>query len=208
MDTRTESGGAPNETARVVKRYANRKLYDTHESRYVTLQQIAELVRQGEDVRIIDNKTKEDLTDVTLAQIIYEEQKNKAEGQARSLRTLRDLIQRGGERLITSLREGPVGKLVRTEDESLEARPEPAEPGAEARDGRKSVVAQSREVLDELSRMADGRMRSLVGRAADQVQQLHAEIRQLQGRIEELEERLRRASRPKGGGEPPADPRD
>ena len=204
MHTRTESGGAPSETARIVKRYANRKLYDTHESRYVTLQQIAELVRRGEDVRIIDNKSKEDLTDVTLAQIIYEEQKNKADGQARSLRTLRDLIQRGGERLMTSLREGPVGKLVRTEEEGPEASPEP-EPTAE---GRKSVVAQSREVLDELSRMADGRMRSLVGRAANQVQQLHAEIRQLQGRIEELEERLRRASRPRGGGDSPEEPRE
>ncbi|HEX5656532.1 MAG TPA: polyhydroxyalkanoate synthesis regulator DNA-binding domain-containing protein, partial [Polyangiales bacterium] len=44
---------------RVIKRYANRKLYDTRSSRYVTLPQIAELVRSGEDVQIIDNRTKE-----------------------------------------------------------------------------------------------------------------------------------------------------
>jgi hypothetical protein len=47
---------------RVIKRYANRKLYDTRSSRYVTLPQIAELVRGGEDVQIIDNRTKENLT--------------------------------------------------------------------------------------------------------------------------------------------------
>ena len=60
-------------TPRLIKRYANRKLYDTRESRYVTLQEIAEMVREAQDVKIIDNKSKEDLTRVTLAQIIYEE---------------------------------------------------------------------------------------------------------------------------------------
>jgi hypothetical protein len=55
---------------RTIKRYSNRKLYDTRQSRYVTLLQIAEMVRAGEDVQIIDNATKEDKTDVTLALII------------------------------------------------------------------------------------------------------------------------------------------
>ena len=66
---------------RLIKRYANRKLYDTRDSRYVTLQQIAEFVRRGDDVQIIDNKSKEDLTNVTLAQIIYEEEKKGGEGK-------------------------------------------------------------------------------------------------------------------------------
>ena len=52
---------------RVITRYSNRKLYDTQDSRYVTLQQIGEMVRAGEEVQIIDNATKEDKTDVTLA---------------------------------------------------------------------------------------------------------------------------------------------
>jgi polyhydroxyalkanoate synthesis repressor PhaR len=64
------------EPVRVIKRYANRKLYDTRDSRYVTLDRIAELVRGGEEVKVIDNGSKADLTKVTLAQIIYEEQKS------------------------------------------------------------------------------------------------------------------------------------
>ena len=60
---------------RVVKRYANRKLYDTQRSRYVTLEQIAEMIRSGEDVKIVDNNTKEDLTALTLTQIIFEQEK-------------------------------------------------------------------------------------------------------------------------------------
>jgi len=60
---------------RVIKRYANRKLYDTQRSRYVTLDQIADMIRGGQDVKIVDNNTKEDLTSITLAQIIFEQEK-------------------------------------------------------------------------------------------------------------------------------------
>ena len=57
---------------KVIKRYTNRKLYDTVESRYVTLDEIAQMIKAGAEVKIIDNRTKEDLTSVTLAQIIFE----------------------------------------------------------------------------------------------------------------------------------------
>ncbi len=62
---------------KIIKRYQNRKLYDTSDSCYITLEEISEMIKQGEEVQIIDNTTKEDLTSVTLAQIIFEEQKNK-----------------------------------------------------------------------------------------------------------------------------------
>lgn len=59
----------------VIKRYANRKLYDTNSKRYVTLEDLADFVRRGEDVRVVDHVTGEDLTSVTLLQVIFEEQK-------------------------------------------------------------------------------------------------------------------------------------
>ncbi|HEY8926701.1 MAG TPA: polyhydroxyalkanoate synthesis regulator DNA-binding domain-containing protein [Polyangia bacterium] len=62
-------------TARTIKRYANRKLYDTRDSRYVTLDHIAAMVREGDDVKVVDNTTRADLTTATLAQIIFEEEK-------------------------------------------------------------------------------------------------------------------------------------
>ena len=80
---------------RVIKRYANRKLYDTQHSRYVTLDQIAEMIRGGDDVKIIDNKSKEDLTSVTLAQIIFEEEKRQK--SFLPLQAMRNIIQSGGE---------------------------------------------------------------------------------------------------------------
>jgi polyhydroxyalkanoate synthesis repressor PhaR len=111
METAKDSGTFTFEKPRrVIKRYSNRKLYDTKDSRYVTLQQIGEMVRAGEEVQIIDNATKEDKTEVTLALIISEDLKS----QPRSvpLGTLRDLIQERGERLLSQLRDGPIGRLI------------------------------------------------------------------------------------------------
>src|SRR5215204_4041977 len=94
---------------RIIKRYSNRKLYDTRQSTYVTLLQIAEMIRAGEDVQIIDNQTKEDKTDVTLALIISEELRTRP--RAIPLSTLKALVRHGGERILSQLRGGPMGKL-------------------------------------------------------------------------------------------------
>jgi polyhydroxyalkanoate synthesis repressor PhaR len=56
----------------VVKKYGNRRLYDTESSRYITLEELAESIRRGKDARVVDAKTNEDLTQSTLAQIILE----------------------------------------------------------------------------------------------------------------------------------------
>jgi len=77
--------------ARLVKRYSNRKLYDTSESRYVTLDEIARWVKSGEEVKILENESGEDLTAVTFAQIILEEERKKS--GLLSLRVMRELIQ-------------------------------------------------------------------------------------------------------------------
>jgi polyhydroxyalkanoate synthesis repressor PhaR len=82
---------------RLVKRYGNRKLYDTSESRYVTLDEIGRWVKAGEDVRILENDTGEDLTAVTFAQIILEEERRKS--GLLPLRVLRELIQHGEQAL-------------------------------------------------------------------------------------------------------------
>lgn len=56
----------------VIKKYGNRRLYDTATSAYITLEELAELVRRGADVRVVDAKTGGDLTQATLAQVILE----------------------------------------------------------------------------------------------------------------------------------------
>jgi polyhydroxyalkanoate synthesis repressor PhaR len=79
---------APSET--VIKKYGNRRLYDTAGSRYVNLDDLAALVREGKEVRVVDAKTGRDLTRVTLTQIITEDAKGKPTGLP--LELLRQLI--------------------------------------------------------------------------------------------------------------------
>ena len=83
----------PNAKTKIIKRYQNRKLYDTQQSCYVTLDDIAKMIRSSEDVMVIDNKTKNDITAATLTQIIFESEKKAS--QYAPLFTLREIIQNG-----------------------------------------------------------------------------------------------------------------
>ena len=74
----------------VIKKYANRRLYDTSGSRYINLEDIAALVRNGTDFQVVDAKTGEDITRVTLTQIIVEDAKGQPTGLP--LELLRQLI--------------------------------------------------------------------------------------------------------------------
>ena len=74
----------------VIKKYANRRLYDTSSSSYINLEDIAALVRNGKDVQVVDARTGEDLTRVTLTQIIVEDTKGQPTGLP--LELLRQLI--------------------------------------------------------------------------------------------------------------------
>ena len=83
----------------VIKRYPNRKLYDTEAKKYVTLEGIAELIRQRKDVQVLDHVTGEDLTALTLSHIIFEQEKKRSGFLPRSVLT--GLIRAGGDTLGT-----------------------------------------------------------------------------------------------------------
>ncbi len=84
---------APTGKVKIIKRYQNRKLYDTQQSCYVTLDDIAKMIRTNEEVMVIDNKSKNDITAATLTQIIFEAEKKAS--QYAPLFTLREIIQNG-----------------------------------------------------------------------------------------------------------------
>jgi polyhydroxyalkanoate synthesis repressor PhaR len=84
-----------------IKRYANRKLYNTQTSRYITLKGIAELLEEDEEVQVIDNQTGEDITSVTLSQILVDTERA---NRAVPGNLLSELVQRGGDALYGALR--------------------------------------------------------------------------------------------------------
>lgn len=105
----------------VIKRYTNRKLYNTSSKQYITLEGIADLIRRGEEVQILDNTSGEDLTALTLTQIIFEQEKKQSGFLPRSVLT--GLVQAGGETL-GSLRKTLASPLdlFRHVDQEIERR--------------------------------------------------------------------------------------
>jgi polyhydroxyalkanoate synthesis repressor PhaR len=98
------------EKAKIIKRYQNRKLYDTDASCYVTLDEIAEMIQQGEEVTVVDNRNQKDITAATLTQIIFEKQK-RSESPV-PIATLRHIIQQGDGSFSSFLSKGADGNQL------------------------------------------------------------------------------------------------
>ncbi len=183
---------------RIIKRYANRKLYDTEHSRYVTLDQISEMIRNGDDVKIVDNKTKEDLTTVTLAQIIFEEEKKQR--SFLPLGAMRNIIQSGGEwfaeaqRRVQSILPGK-RKDEPEKDADDEAPPDPTEPHDEAMVKKRSLqslrewVDHSKARLEEWQKQVDTKIRTTI-EGISPFASVNKDVRALADRIAELEAKL------------------
>jgi polyhydroxyalkanoate synthesis repressor PhaR len=193
----TTNAGAPERAIRVIKRYTNRKLYDTVESRYVTLDEIAEMVKAGTEVQIVDNRTKEDLTSVTLAQIIFEEEKKTSR---MPLPMLREIIRTGGSKLhafisdeltarVTAIRseaEHAVARVFRREEN--EAAPQ-AERRASALEQAQAFIRSSRHGFEEWQRNLDERLHRAVETVTG-LPTLHREVQALRDKLAELERKL------------------
>ncbi len=124
----------------LIKRYANRKLYNTESSRYITLKGISELVREGKDIKVIDNETGDEITPIVLSQILVDDQKQPNQRSGVPGTVLTELIQRSGDALYSVLSRS-VGDVT----ENL----------SEVRDRAKSwIQARSESALDtaEISR--------------------------------------------------------
>jgi polyhydroxyalkanoate synthesis repressor PhaR len=172
--------------ARLVKRYGNRKLYDTSESRYVTLEEIGRWVKAGEEVRILENDTGEDLTAVTFAQIILEEERRKS--GLLSLRMLREIIQHG---------EAALQGLAGTVDRGMEVIR-----SAPERAGRRVLeLTQVADRLGQLQRVVDETLRRSVERVTT-IPAFAKEIRRIERSIRALEARIGRL---RDGSQPPSD---
>ena len=186
---------------RIIKRYANRKLYDTEHSRYVTLDQISEMIRNGDDVKIVDNKTKEDLTTVTLAQIIFEEEKKQR--SFLPLAAMRNIIQSGGEWFAEAQRRVQSILPGKRKDDTLSETEAPTD-GAESTDENaikkrslaslREWVDHSKHRLDEWQKQVDTKIRTTIDGISQTITpwaSVNKDVRALADRIAELEAKLR-----------------
>jgi polyhydroxyalkanoate synthesis repressor PhaR len=167
---------------RLIKRYGNRKLYDVEKSRYITLDGIRALVQAGEDVKVVDNRSGEDLTGVTFAQIIYEAEKRSS--GALELPLLRRMIEIGDE-------------TVQRSREAIESVVDAAEKGVRKLVGGvggeghflEDVFDLPQRRLDELQRRIDHQVRQSVERVTHNPL-LQAELRRVENNLRQLEAKL------------------
>ncbi len=166
----------------IIKRYQNRKLYDTKSSRYVTLEDIAVLIRQGEDVQIIDNQSRDDLTGVTLTQIIFEQEKKKK--SLLPLATLRHIIESGGEKIVGFVQnsiETGVSSISHARDEAEKYFEKIVKKGDLSLEEGKQII---KDFIDEKLKTALDAVAVLPS--------LHSEIRVLRKKIDLLETKLKK----------------
>lgn len=196
---------------KLIKRYSNRKLYDTERSCYVTLDEIAEMVREGEDVRIVDNRSGEDLTTVTLAQIVYEEEKR--DRKLLPLQSLRMIIQSPSEflqrisRPVVEFREDAQRQVERLRERAVTQQEEIVTPIREFVDGIQRTV-------DSLGTQIDERLRDSVDglthvpHLSSEVEELRARIARLEGELADTRRQLERAHLEARGSRSPLPSRD
>jgi len=169
----------------LIKRYANRKLYNTQSGQYVTLEDVAEFVRRGEEVRVVDHLSGRDLTSLTLMQILFQEEKKLGELLPRAVLTY----------------------LIRTGDETLEAMRERLlaafDPQGmvddEIRRRVENLVLEKKLAASEASRMLDLLLdpahrwesaRFSPGRPPDEPQSHEPDLQKLMRQVEQLEQEL------------------
>ncbi|MFQ5434203.1 MAG: polyhydroxyalkanoate synthesis regulator DNA-binding domain-containing protein [Anaerolineae bacterium] len=176
----------------VIKRYPNRKLYDTESKKYITLDGIADLIRQGSEVQVVDHTTDEDLTAVTLTQIIFEQEKKRGGFLPKSVLT--GLVRSGGD-TVNSLRRSlisPLG-LLRHVDEEIERRLQDlVSRGELAREEanrlRDKLLSRGTAVSD----MVPGKdaLEAILGKTGipsqEDVRKLHDQIEELTAKVEQL----------------------
>ncbi len=179
---------------KLIKRYSNRKLYDTERSSYVTLEEISQMVRDGSELRIVDNKSGEDITSVTLAQIVFEQEKK--DKRTLPMQALRDMIRSPSDfisrlsRDVTDMREDAKTQVEKVKRTAAQQQAE--------------VVAPVREFLDSIPRALEevqARIDLRIGESfeqlkhlpetVDQVKRLKAEVARLQKKLSDADRRAK-----------------
>ncbi|HZR85051.1 MAG TPA: polyhydroxyalkanoate synthesis regulator DNA-binding domain-containing protein [Candidatus Binatia bacterium] len=188
--------------ARVVKRYSNRKLYDTTTSRYVALDDIAAMVRAGEEVEVTDNETGTDLTAVTLAQIILEEERRRSSFLSLSL--LRELVRSGGSTLADV-----TNRSLEALGEMREAAGRRVSEMVSESSGRPAIfdemLTSSRRRIEELQQRVDQGLKSSLERLRN-APGIGVDLERIESGLRDLELRVKRLlARENGTAESPGD---
>jgi polyhydroxyalkanoate synthesis repressor PhaR len=167
----------PTPERHLIKKYANRKLYDTRTSRYITLDGIAELVRDGHDIRVVDRVNGSDLTQVVLSQIVLTEEKR---GPKRLVDVGADALHERGQALLDYVRK------------TLNV---PADIVTEVERRRGSLEGMVDEAIERTLRRLKLPSRHDIDRLNERIDRLQADLKRANGKAPTAAVRKRKAAR-------------
>ncbi len=177
---------------RIIKRYSNRKLYDTEDKRYITLEQIQQLVQDGQDIKVVENQTGEDLTTVTLSQILLEQEKRKEGKLPKSF--FMDLVARSSSTVVDFMRKNVLQyfdssllseeQLSENVDQLVKAGEIPQDEAKQLKDEIKTRTQTFKQRLDEL---VERRVQDVLSKLNIPTK---AELDRLNQRLDELTKQL------------------
>lgn len=190
MAKRDEGGSG---SVRLIKRYSNRKLYDTAAKVYVNLDEIAEMVRGGLEVKVVEKESGEEITGLVLSQVLYEgERKNKGSAP---LSLLKEIIAKGGSGVVDGLRKvWQTGTMLLDPREIEKNVRQFIATGLMSRDEgerlRIDLLGRARDFKDRVDGMVDERIRKALQRldvpTRTDIEEIKGLIYTLQAKLEQL----------------------
>ncbi len=185
--------------ARVIRKYANRRLYDTEQKKTITLNDVAALVKSGIEVQIVDNKTGEDITAHTFSQILAGQTKGWQQ-EAISLELLKRLIQKGGAEMLEAVKKAMLAGIGALDlsrekgekfvDELIKRGEKPKNEGAKL---VKETLDKAEKKTAEIKEKIDERVKELIPkfmhRQSEQIAELNQKIDALTKIVEKLEKK-------------------
>lgn len=178
----------------VIKRYANRKLYDSTAKRYVTLEELAELVKNGQEVQIIDNKTSADITSVVLSKVLSEvisDNAKNGDGQVNAS-VLREIIQKRSDAVVDYVKQG-IEASVRTVKGVEQQIQQQFQQSWKRVTGKEETSSPTEDFKLIIQRMIDESLHFLINKMNLPTR---TEINELNKRLDELERVLKSPKKP------------
>ena len=187
--------------ARIIKRYVNRRLYDTEQKKQITQQDLAKLIKDDVEVQIIDNKTGEDITATMLVQIVRLESKGWKDAVA-STKVLANMVKKGGGAMADVLRKGllaGIGIFSLSKERAEELVDELVKSGEVSKEEKAKVVKDLVDKAEirskELAKKIDTQVKKTVTKMKTsrdkEIKTLQTKIDQLTAQVEDLQQKLK-----------------
>ena len=192
---------------KIIKRYQNRKLYDTDRSVYVTLDDISEMVRRGDDVKVLDNVSGEDLTSMTMTQILLEKEKKR--NKILPIETLKGIIQHGGESIhdiydkIYKSTSGPIKQVKHEANTQISKILNRHDLQADLKNILGEVFSISQKRYDDMQKKIDAAITEAVEKITG-FSETQGKIEDLTKKVDELEKKVRELKKTRKNREAPA----